>query len=120
MTSTVRIVTPAEVSAPYLDNYVSVNAPTSVIYKGKARIWDVSGGNISSGDLSLDTSTTNISIPWDAAAPHVDDVVEVLECPVDPELVGKAFQVVSVDGGGQSRATRRLSCIALTGNALWG
>lgn len=90
-------------------------------YNGPARIWSADGGvtmNLGEGDYA--TTTTYCSIPWDATpVPENDNQIEVMACPGDPNLVGKVFRVMSVDGGGQMRATRRMQVTALAKNRSW-
>jgi len=99
--------------------YTSVEGAT--IYTGPARIWSVDGGvlmNLGEGDYA--TMTTYCSIPWDATpVPENDNQIVVTDSPGDPNLVGKVFRVMSVDGGGQMRATRRMQVTALTENRSW-
>lgn len=91
------------------------------VYAGPARIWSVDGSGVvmvGEGDLAL--QSTYCSIPWDATpVPEVDNQVVITACADDPELVGRSFRIMSVDGGGQTRATRRMQVTGLTENRSW-
>jgi hypothetical protein len=118
-TSSVRI---HKVGTPVLDTvtgiYTSVEGAD--VYEGPARIWSVDGsGVLSLGEGDYAMQATYCSIPWDAEpVPDVDDQVEVIASD-DTELIGQRFRVMSVDGGGLTRATRRLSLAGLTENRSW-
>ena len=118
-TCTVRIFTPTD---PTLDTntglYTSVEGAET--YNGPARIWSVDGGQlieVGEGDYAF--QSTYCSIPWDhQPIPQVDQQVEVVASD-DPGLVGRAFRIMSVDGGGQARATRRMQITGMTENRTW-
>ena len=98
-----------------------VEIPTrSSIYEGKARIWQTNEGQaVIAGEADIATLTTNVSIPWESVMPHKDDVVVVKRNPGDVGLVGKAFRVLLVDGGGLIGGARRMQCSALADSAVW-
>ena len=91
------------------------------VYSGVARIWNVEGaGIITVGEADLATQSTFCSIPWDATpVPDVDQTVVVTACPGDSDLVGRSFRIMSVDGGGLMRATRRMQITGITENRSW-
>jgi hypothetical protein len=92
----------------------------SAIYVGKARLWQANDGTvIVTGDADISSTVTNISIPWNGVEPQRDDIAVVTYSPIDDAMLGKAFRVVSVDGGGLIGATRRMRCIALAESASW-
>jgi len=91
------------------------------IYSGKARLWEANDGTvIMTGDSDISTTVTNASIPWNDVEPQRDDVVVVTSSPIDASMLGRAFRVVAVDGGGLITATRRMRCISLAASASWG
>lgn len=112
-----------ETTVPTLDTvtglYSSVEGTD--VYDGPARIWSVEGaGTVTVGEGDIALQSTYCSIPWDATpVPEVDNQVLVTDCADDPELVGRSFRIMSVDGGGQTRATRRMQITALTENRSW-
>ena len=91
------------------------------IYSGEARIWSSDTGSVLAlGEADINTMATYVSIPWDASpVPDRDDIVTVSSCPGDPDLAGRAFRIMSVDGGGLMRATRRMQVTALSESASW-
>jgi hypothetical protein len=118
-TSEVRIFS---TTVPTLDTDTGLYAATegTQTYSGPARIWSVDGGQvISVGEGDYAYQSTFCSIPWDhTPVPEVDQQVEVLASD-DESLVGRTFRIMSVDGGGQARATRRLQITGLTENRSW-
>lgn len=95
------------------------------VYTGKAFIHSLGGqGDTVIGDAGIPLRTTTISIPaetpaWTTLVPRVDDVVTVTSCEHDPSLVGRVFQVVSVDGGNPIRGTRALYCTTWGDSNNW-
>lgn len=91
------------------------------IYSGPARIWSSdTGGIYVVGDADIAHRDTFCSIPWDATPiPRNDDTVEVLTSPSDPDLVGRTFRIMAVDGGGQVLPTRRMRLTGLAENRSW-
>lgn len=89
------------------------------IYRGKARIWELDqAGTLSVGEATYPLRATYCSIPWNhQPVPHNDDTIEVLTMPDDPDLPGRTFRVMAVDGGGHMRATRRLHITGIVENA---
>lgn len=89
-------------------------------YSGKARIWETNTGGIQMmGDAPVTIMQTNISIPFHAGVPKKDQIVVVTHSPQDPDLVGRAFRVVGVDGNGQMGAARRMTVTAYTDSDVW-
>lgn len=90
-----------------------------VIYEGAARIWELDdAGTLITGEATYPLRATYCSIPWDhQPVPHNDDTVEVVTMPDDPDLPGRTFRVMAVDGGGHMRATRRLHITGIVENA---
>jgi Family of unknown function (DUF6093) len=90
------------------------------VYSGPARIWSVDGGQvIAVGEGDYAYQSTFCSIPWDTVpVPDVDQQIEVLTSD-DTDLVGRTFRIMSVDGGGQARATRRMQITGMTENRSW-
>lgn len=90
------------------------------VYSGPARIWSVDGGGViavGEGDYAM--QSTYCSIPWDhTPVPEADNTV-VVTAAEDASLVGRSFRIMSVDGGGQARATRRMQITGLTENRSW-
>lgn len=99
----------------------TITAAESVThYDGPARISGGSAGSvINIGDNDYAMVATTVSIPWSVTDVEIDDVVLVTACPGDPELVGNAMRVVAFDVGGQTRATRALTCQGITENRGW-
>lgn len=97
----------------------------SPVYTGKAFIHALGGqGDTMIGDAGIPLRTTTISIPaatpeWTTQVPRVDDTVLVTVCDHDPGLVGRVFQVVSVDGGNPVRGTRQLYCTTWGDSNNW-
>lgn len=92
----------------------------TVIYKGIARIWDSNTGTIINvGEADLATTATYCSIPFDSEVPRVDDLLRVVSASIDTALETRGFRVVGVDGGGLTRATRRMQITALAENRSW-
>lgn len=95
-------------------------ATSPLLYRGKARIWESNTGQIlMMGETAITLMQTNISIPFSAPKPKRDQIVVVNVCPQDPDMVGRAFRVVAVDGGGQIGATRRMTVTAFTDSDVW-
>lgn len=89
-------------------------------YTGKARIWETNtGATVMMGEAAVTIMQTNISIPFNAGAPKKDQIVVVSASPQDPDLVGRAFRVIAVDGNGQIGAARRMTCTAYTDSDVW-
>lgn len=108
---------------PVLDETTGniVAAENEERYAGPARI---SGGEnsgvINIGDGEFAMLRLDVSIPWDTATEaRLDDTVIVLTCPGDPELVGHVLRIVSIQAGGQMRATRTMTCQTVTENRSW-
>lgn len=91
------------------------------VYSGVARIWEASSGSIVEvGEADLALVSTYCSIPFDVdVMPHRDDQVLVTACPGDPDLVGRGYRVLMIDGGGLMRATRKMQLIAQAENRAW-
>lgn len=89
-------------------------------YSGKARIWETnSGATQIVGESPVAMMQTNISIPFDAGPPKKDQIVVVTDAPQDPDLVGRAFRVLSNDGTGQIGAVRRMAVSAYDDSFIW-
>lgn len=93
------------------------------VYRGKARIYTVSGPMpMGIGDESQEFQTTYASIPISTADgitnPRPDDVLEVTAHP-DPLMVGRHFRVRDVDAGGQMPAVRRMELIGAEAGEHW-
>jgi hypothetical protein len=89
------------------------------VYSGAARIWEVGdAGFFADGEATFPLRSTYCSIPWDhEPVPHNDDTIEILTMPDDPDLPGRTFRVMTVEGGGYMRATRRLRITGIVENA---
>lgn len=98
-----------------------ITAPAAVlIYSGIARITTLNpGGLLSVGEEQISTRSTQVSIPYDASVPHVDDIVVVDSYGSDENLSERTFQVKGVDGGGLIRAVRTLSCVSYFESQWW-
>lgn len=102
-----------------LDNETGkYNPSNALIYEGPARIWELDdAGTLAVGEATYPLRATYASIPWDhEPVPHNDDTLEVISMPDDPDLPGRTFRVVAVDGGGHMRATRRLHITGIVEN----
>jgi hypothetical protein len=89
-------------------------------YSGKARIWESNtGATAMMGEAAVTLMQTNISIPFHVGMPKKDQIVVVTSAPQDPDLVGRAFRVIAVDGGGQIGAARRMTVTAYTDSDVW-
>jgi len=97
----------------------SYNTDSTAIYEGAARIWELDdAGMISVGEATFPLRATYCSIPWNhEPVPHNDDTIEVLVMDDDPDLPGRTFRVMSVDGGGHMRSTRRMHITGIVENA---
>lgn len=107
---------------PEFDSDTGVYTATKgqMIYEGKARIWYTDGGGvINTGDGDIVTSGTFVSIPFEAEpVPHVDDTV-VIKVSSDPDMVGKALRIISVDGGSYIHPARKLQVTLWADNRTW-
>jgi len=94
----------------------------TVIYRGKARIWNVNGsGVINVGEGTIDTRQTYISYPIDAPVARRDDIVEILDAELsDNDLDNRTFRVLDVDGGGYIGAARKMTCTSFYPSRYWG
>lgn len=120
MRDSVRVTRPG---APVLDivagSLTAGNA--AIVYEGPGRIYGVGGPvDYQLGDEPQHFSSTYVSIPvrdsddvTTFGTPQVEDVVEVLACPGDPEMVGRHFQVQDVEAAGQWTAVRRLQLVGI-------
>jgi hypothetical protein len=92
---------------------------STTVYEGAARIWELDdAGQLSIGEATFPLRATYCSIPWDhQPVPHNDDTIEVLVMDDDPDLPGRTFRVMAVDGGGHMRATRRMHITGIVENA---
>jgi hypothetical protein len=111
-----------------MNNLPTLNETTGLIqvsydtsyhgFEGTGRFWLSNDGlvtNVAEGDYS--TVSTYISIEWDAEpVPELDDYVQITSAYDDPQLAGKMFRIVGVDGGGFMRAARRMRVTAVTEN----
>jgi hypothetical protein len=106
--------------SPILNTTTGTLTPTStLIYEGLARIWELDdAGMLSVGEATFPLRATYCSIPWDhTPVPHNDDTIEVLTMPDDPDLPGRSFRIMAVDGGGHMRSTRRMHITGIVENA---
>ena len=92
---------------------------STIIYSGKARIWELDdAGALVVGEATFPLRATYCSIPWNhQPVPHNDDTIEVVKMDDDPDLPGRSFRVMAVDGGGHMRATRRMHITGIVENA---
>lgn len=82
-------------------------ADAVVKYEGKCRFWEVQAGSqVVIGDQQVVVTQSYLSLPYDAPVPESDDIVEITKS-VDPDLVGRTVQVVSIVRGGGLRASRK-------------
>jgi hypothetical protein len=95
------------------------NTVSTQIYSGAARIWELDdAGMIAVGEATFPLRSTYCSIPWNhTPVPHNDDTIEVLVMNDDPDLPGRTFRIMAVDGGGHMRATRRMHITGIVENA---
>jgi hypothetical protein len=93
----------------------------ALVYSGPARIWSVNAsGNTNLGDAgSHPLRSTQVDLPETATRIQVDDVVKVVACPYDADLVGRSAVVTGVDGGGILRGSRRLNVTSLYEDKHW-
>lgn len=86
----------------------ATHSPTTTIYLGKCRVWEVpAGGQFVLGEVEYTTSQLWMSIPHNAPIPNQDDQVEILES-VDGSLQGKFLKITSIVRGGNLRSSRRM------------
>lgn len=92
---------------------------STMIYSGSARIWELSdGGVLVTGEATFPLRSTYCSIPWDhEPVPHNDDTIQIVTMPDDPDMPGRSFRIMSVDGGGAARATRKMTITGIVENA---
>lgn len=90
------------------------------VYSGKARIYGVDGAGVTQiGEGTYVNRTTFITIPATTRnVPRADDVVVVTHS-IDPDLVGRAMRVITVDGGSVLFPARRLQVSSLLENGHW-
>lgn len=98
-TSDVNFVTTPTYGTPYYGDGES---------EPNASIWTVNRGpQIFLGDAgSLETRTATVQLRWDAPKVAVDDMLTVVSCPYDIDMVGRTGIVESVGGGGRLRGSR--------------
>jgi len=117
-----RMTSPVFIDQPSL---LAKERTVQYIYTGKAYIHSLGGsGDTIIGDAGIPLRTTTISVPAEPLSyyesmPRVDDVIVVKACDYDPSLVGRAFQVVVLGGGGPIRATRELVCTSWGDSNNW-
>jgi hypothetical protein len=92
---------------------------STLVYSGAARIWELDdAGALVTGEATFPLRATYCSIPWNhQPVPHNDDTIEVVKMDDDPDLPGRTFRVMAVDGGGHMRATRRMHITGIVENA---
>jgi hypothetical protein len=92
---------------------------STLVYSGAARIWELDdAGSLVTGEATFPLRATYCSIPWNhQPVPHNDDTIEVIKMDDDPDLPGRTFRVMAVDGGGHMRATRRMHITGIVENA---
>jgi hypothetical protein len=116
MTSTCRITRGSRPEGYDEDTLVyTPEGIAEVVYEGKCRIWEVSGaGAVVVGDTDIYQQTTNLSIPWDepAVIRRYDEVL-ILTDNLDPQLVGKRYEIQTVAKAGAMRPTRRFEVTGL-------
>lgn len=126
MRATVRVLRPQPaVFDPVTGALVAVSA--GEVYSGPARIYTVAGPmTYAVGDEPQHYSSTYVSIPVRAAdgtmfaeIPQVEDIVEVLASPGDPEMVGRFFQVQDVESAGQWTVVRRMQVVGIQSSPQW-
>jgi Family of unknown function (DUF6093) len=86
-----------------------------VIYEGICRIWEVASANsIMVGETDIYQMSTQLSIPWDTPAivRRYDEVI-ILSAPQDSQMVGKRYEIQTVQKAGELRATRRFEVTGL-------
>lgn len=102
------------------------------IYRGKARVYNVSGPlTMGIGDSPSYYSSTMVSIPSmeldplsnplrnAGLSPRVDDIVEILYHE-DPYMIDRKFRVLDVEAGGQFPAVRRMQVTGIQASKQWG
>lgn len=76
-------------------------------YDGPCRFWEVAAGQQALlGDQQIVFSQSYLALPYSAPVPETDDIVKITQS-VDPDLVGRTVEVISVIRGGGLRASRR-------------
>ena len=97
------------------------SADPEVIYSGVARIAPVTGPlSYVLGDESQQFQQAMVSIPAVTDdLPAVKDLVVVSAHPGDPTVVGRVFQVLDVEAGGQWLASRRLQVVGVQEAPYW-
>ena len=104
-TVVVERVTPASYDETTL---IATAGERSVLYSGKARIWEASGASqLVIADGEYDIQSTQISFPAGAPLFRKNDEIGVTAAPGDQALVGKRFQIQSSAKAGALRPTRR-------------
>lgn len=98
----------------------ATSGTAQVLYAGQARVYTEQGSAaIFTGEQVIQTSSTVVSLPWDAPVPKIDDVVVVDDYGPDTELEEDTWLITDVGGGGLMRATRQLSVKAYAANRWW-
>lgn len=97
----------------------AVATVTRIMYHGPARVYQATGPvTYEVGDQQEYFSRSVVEIPIDTCEPQRDDVISVDSGP-DPMMVGRRFQVLDVETGGQWPAIRRLSVIGMQAYPNW-
>lgn len=86
-----------------------------VVYEGACRIWEVANSaSVTVGDVDVYQMNTHLSIPWDTTAEiRRYDEATILTAPQDSQMVGKRYQIQTVQKAGELRATRRFEVTGL-------
>jgi hypothetical protein len=95
----------------------------TTIYSGKMRVRLLSGsGVITSGEQTIDTRTTQITIPIDAVpVPRRDDLVTVTDySSSDLDVNARVFRVMEVEGGGLFGYGHVMTCVSWYESRYWG
>lgn len=98
---------------PTFDRDTGQMTPVSAdtIYTGKARVYEVQGGQTYQlGDEPQVFATTFVSIPVSAPRPQAEDIVTITASP-DPVLVNRRYRVTGVNTGGFIPDVHRMSVI---------
>lgn len=96
-------------------------ANVQTVYSGKMRVRLLTGaGVITSGEQTIDTRTTQITIPIGAPVPHRDDLVTVTDySSSDSDVNNRLFRVMEVEGGGIFGYGRVMTCVSWYESRYW-
>ena len=119
MQMTIAITRPIAPTFNAATGLMTAHSNAIALYTGKARVYQVSGGQQSQiGDGVIFLRTTSVSIPETlASGVRVDDMVTITASIDDSVEVGTKYRIIDVTMGGIGDPTRKLTCTEWEPNA---